>query len=235
MPARRNLEADVRAALAWLERRGSRRNRDGMARYGIVAPKAFGVSMAKMETLATRLHPDHDLALALWRTGWHEARMLATLVDDPALVTRRQMDEWCRDFNNWAVCDTACFKLFDRSPFAWTRIAPWARRRAEFEKRAAFALIASLALHDKRAPDTKFLALLPLIVQASGDERNFVKKGVNWALRAIGHRNPRLHQAAARTAARLAASKDSTPRWIGKDALRDLARHAARRRDSDAR
>jgi 3-methyladenine DNA glycosylase AlkD len=219
----------VRDTLAWLERRGSKKNRDGMARYAIVAPKAFGVSMATMEPLAKRLRPDHDLAVGLWATEWHEARMLASLIDDPARVTSGQMARWCRDFNNWAVCDTACFKLFDRSPLAWGRIRPWARRRAEFEKRAAFALVASLALHDKAASDAKFLALLPLIVRASDDDRNFVKKGVNWALRAIGHRNARLHKAATDVAARLAASADSTPRWIGKDALRDLARYAARK------
>jgi 3-methyladenine DNA glycosylase AlkD len=224
MPARRRLDADVRATLAWLKRRGSARNRDGMSRYGIVAPKAFGVSMARMEALAKRLRPDHDLALALWRTQWHEARMLATLIDDPARVTSAQMEEWCRGFNNWAVCDTACFKLFDRSPLAWKKVAPWARRRAEFEKRAGFALIASLALHDKTSPDAPFLAWLPIIERASADERNFVKKGVSWALRGIGHRSSRLHRAATTLAKRLASSPQSTPRWIGKDALRDLGR-----------
>jgi 3-methyladenine DNA glycosylase AlkD len=224
-----SVAARVRETLAWLERRGSKRNRDGMARFGIVTSKAFGVSMAAMAPLAKRLRPDHELAMALWATGWHDARMLATMIDDPAEVTSAQMERWCRDFDTWAVCDTACFKLFDRSPLAWKKVRPWSRRRAEYEKRAAFALIASLALHDKQAEDAKFLALLPVIDGASHDERNFVKKGVNWALRAIGHRNARLHRAATAAATRLAASADSTPRWIGKDALRDLARHAARK------
>jgi 3-methyladenine DNA glycosylase AlkD len=220
----------LRETRAWLERRGTKRNRAGMARFGIVTAKAFGVSMATMEPLARRLRPDHELALALWKSGWHDARMLATMIDDAALVTPAQMEQWCRDFDTWAVCDTACFKLFDRSPLAWTRIRSWSGRRGEYQKRAAFALIASLASHDKQAADAKFLDLLPLIEKASGDERNFVKKGVNWALRAIGHRNPALHQAATMVAARLAASKDPTLRWIGKDALRDLERYARRKR-----
>src|SRR5215831_8707865 len=148
-------DSRVRDTLAWLERRGSKKNRDGMARYAIVAPKAFGVSMATMEPLAKRLRPDHDLAVGLWATEWHEARMLASLIDDPARVTSGQMERWCRDFNNWAVCDTTCLKLFDRSPLAWGKIRPWARRRAEFEKRAAFALVASLALHDRAAVDAR--------------------------------------------------------------------------------
>jgi 3-methyladenine DNA glycosylase AlkD len=227
--ARRDLAADVRTTLAWLERRGTKRNRDGMARFAIVTPNAFGVSMATMEPLARRLRPDHDLAVALWKTGWHDARMLATMIDDPALVTSDQMERWCRDFDTWAVCDTACFKLFDRTALAWKKIRPWSRRRAEYEKRAAFALMASLALHDKKAPDEKFLVLLPIIQGAAGDERNFVKKGVSWALRAIGHRNVRLHGAASAVARRLAASPDSAARWVGKDASRDLARYARRK------
>jgi 3-methyladenine DNA glycosylase AlkD len=230
MPGRRETSQKVKETLAWLERRGSRRNREGMARFGIVTGKAFGVSMGKMEPLARRLRPDHDLAVALWETGWHDARMLATMIDDPARVTASQMERWCGDFDTWAVCDTACFKLFDRSPLAWARIRPWSRRRGEYEKRAAFALIASLALHDKKADDAKFLALLPIIEKAADDERNFVKKGVNWALRAIGHRNQRLHRAATAVATRLASSADPTPRWVGKDALRDLQRESVRRR-----
>jgi 3-methyladenine DNA glycosylase AlkD len=229
MPAAGSVDDRVRTTIAWLKRRGSKRNRDGMARYGIVTPKAFGVSMATMEPLARRLRPDHTLAQALWETGWHDARMLATLIDDPSQVTRNQMERWCRDFDTWAICDTACFRLFDRSPLAWTQVRRWARRRGEYEKRAGFALLASLALHDKAAPDDTFLRLLPLLERAATDDRNFVKKGVNWALRAIGHRNARLHRASMTVAARLAASGAATPRWAGKDALRDLERYAARK------
>jgi 3-methyladenine DNA glycosylase AlkD len=200
-----------------------------MARFGIVTAKAFGVSMAAMEPIAKRLRPDHELALALWESGWHDARMLATMIDDPAQVTSAQMERWCRDFDTWAVCDTACFTLFDRSPLAWTKVRVWSRRRREYEKRAAFALMASLTVHHKEAPDATFLPWLPIIARASTDDRNFVKKGVTWALRAIGHRNVRLHRAATVLAKRLAASDDRTARWVGRDALRDLARDAARK------
>lgn len=222
--------ANVRSTLAWLKRRGSRRNREGMMRFGIVTGKAFGVSMATMEPLARRLYPDHDLAQGLWKSGWHDARMLATMIDDPACVTSDQMERWCRDFDTWAVCDTACFKLFDRSPLAWGKVGPWSRRRGEYQKRAAFALLASLALHDKSAPDAAFLRVLPLVETAASDERNFVKKGVSWALRAIGHRNVRLHREATAAATRLAGSSDPAARWVGKDALRDLGKYAARKK-----
>ena len=214
----------VTEVLAWLERRGTKRNRDGMARYGIVADKVFGVSMGTMQQLARRLGRDHDLALALWDTGWQEARILTAYVDDPARVTPAQMDRWARDFDNWAICDTLCFALFDRAPHAWGRVAPWSRRRAEFVKRAAFALLAGLALHDKRAPDQAFLRSLTLIERAARDDRNFVKKGVSWALRSIGHRNRLLHKAAIDLAQSLSGSPDTAARWVGRDALRDLTR-----------
>jgi 3-methyladenine DNA glycosylase AlkD len=229
-PVHTDVAAEVDRALAWLERRGSKRNRDGMARYGIVARKAFGVSMATMQTLARQLGRDHALARALWRTGWYEARMLVSFVGDPARLTAAEMDRWCRDFDNWAVCDTLCFHLFDKSPFAWAKVGAWARRSAEFEKRAAFALLAALALHDTTAPDSRFLTAMRLIPGAATDERNFVKKGVSWALRAIGHRNLPLLTAASDLAATLARSDDATARWVGKDALRDLTRPAIRQR-----
>jgi 3-methyladenine DNA glycosylase AlkD len=226
----RDIAADVAMALAWLERRGSKKNRDGMARYGIVATKAFGVSMATMQTLAKRLGRDHALALALWETGWYEARILTAFVGEPSRLTATEMDRWCRDFDNWAICDTLCFHLFDKSPHAWGKVGQWARRRAEFEKRAAFTLLAALALHDKAAPEARFRTSLRLIVAAATDERNFVKKGVSWALRAIGHRSLPLHGAASDLAATLARSDDPTARWVGKDVLRDLQRPAIRQR-----
>lgn len=140
----------VPEVLEWLERRGTKRNRDGMARYGIVAPKVFGVSMATMKALTGRLGRDHELALALWDTGWYEARILTAFVDEPARVTPAQMNRWARDFDNWAVCDTLCLHLFDKTPHAWKKIAQWSERRGEFVKRAAFALLASVALHDRK-------------------------------------------------------------------------------------
>lgn len=225
-PTSKPVNAQVKEILAWLERRGTKKNRDGMARFAIVAPKAFGVSMATMKALVKATERNHELALALWDTGWHEARLLAALLDEPDRVTPAQMDAWARGFNNWADCDTACFSLFDRTPHAFKKIEQWARRREEFVKRGAFALLASVALHDKKAPDAPFLKGLALVEVAASDDRNFVKKGVNWALRAIGERNARLNAAAAALAEKLAASEVASVRWIGKDALRQLKRPA---------
>jgi 3-methyladenine DNA glycosylase AlkD len=225
------LSAQVRQALAWLEKRGSRKRREEMGpRYGVHTEKAFGVSVADMRRLAKSLGKDHELAAALWATGWYEARMLATFVDVPELVTPAQMDRWCRDFDNWGICDTACFHLFDRTPHAFRRVAPWSRSREEFVRRAAFALLACLALHDKTAPNEAFARCLPLIEAAARDERNFVKKGVSWALRAIGERNPELHAPSLTLARRLAASSEPAAVWVGKDALRQLTRPAVARR-----
>ena len=214
----------VREALAWLKRKGTKRNVQGMARYGIVARRAFGVSMGTMLTLKKRLGKDHALSLALWQTGWYEARLLAALVGDPTPVTRGQMNAWARSFENWADCDTVCFHLFDRTPLAWEMSRQWVKAPSEFVKRGGFALMASLALHDKTAPDQRFRPMLPLIERGARDERNFVKKGVSWALRGIGRRSRTLKAAAVAVAKRLARSEEAAPRWVGKDALRDLVR-----------
>jgi 3-methyladenine DNA glycosylase AlkD len=220
----------VREVLSELEGLGVKKLRDAMKdRYGILAKKAWGVPMNAVQRLAKRLGRDHDLALALWETGWFEARILCAFVDDPALVTPAQMDRWAASFENWGECDTICFALFDRSPHAWKKVAPWSRRREEYVKRAAFALIASLALHDKRADDAKFARCLPLIERAATDERNFVKKGVSWALRVVGRRNAALNAAAIETSRRLAASEDPTARWIGRTALKELTGAVVRR------
>ena len=208
--------------LAWLKQRGSRRNIEGMARYGIVAKHVYGVSMGTMLPLAKRLGRDHELATALWESGWYEARLLAAMVGDPAKVTRRQMNAWAASFENWADCDTVCFKLWDRSPLAWEKARHWAVSPREFVKRGGFALMASLALHDKTSPDRRFKAFLPLIEKGSRDERNFVKKGVSWALRSIGRRSVPLNAAAVALARRMAQSEVAPTRWVGKDALREL-------------
>lgn len=194
-----------------------------MARYGIVARKAFGVSMGTMQTLQKRIGTDHDLAVELWQSGWHEARLLAAMVGDPARVTRREMNAWAADFESWADCDTVCFKLWDRTPLAWEKARQWAVSPRELVKRAGFALMACLALHDKTAPDRPFLAFLPLIEKGARDERNFVKKGVSWALRSIGRRNRTLNTAALAVARRLSRSEDAAARWVGRDAARELA------------
>jgi 3-methyladenine DNA glycosylase AlkD len=211
-------------ALAQLKRKGTKAGVAGMARFAIVARKAYGVSVADVRAIAKKIGRDHDLAARLWKSGWYEARLLAVFVEDPALVTSRQMDAWVRDFENWADCDAACFHLFDKTPLAWKKIEQWSTRKEEFEKRAAFALLASVALHDKQTPDAPFLRALPLIQRGATDERNFVKKGVSWALRGIGHRNARLRSAEINTAVKLAASKDPASRWIGRDTIRDLSR-----------
>lgn len=223
-PTNATLDDRVRDALAALERMGTPRYRDGLARYGITVKKAFGVSMGDIQKLAKQLGRDHALAAALWKTEWYEARLLTAYVDEPARVTPAQMDRWCREFDNWAVCDTLCFALFDRTPHAYAKVAQWSTREEEFVKRAAFALLASLAGHDKTAGNEPFLDGLRLIERAATDNRNFVKKGVNWALRRIGTRNATLKAAAVKTATRLAASKDAAARWVGKDALRELTR-----------
>ena len=221
--------ARLREALDLLERAGDRRTREGYARYGIVAPKSLGVPMAKIQSIAKRLGTDHALALALWETGWYEARLLCAFVADPQLLTAAQMERWTKDFDNWGVCDTLCFKLFDQTPHAWAMVNKWSTRRDEYQKRAAFALMASLALHDKSAPDAPFIKGLALIDKAASDERNFVWKGVNWALRGIGKRNPVLKKASITLAAKLAASDIQAERWVGKDALRDLTKPAKAR------
>lgn len=198
-------------------------------RYGIVTDKAIGVAMNRMQAVAKPLAPDHDLAAALWDTGWYEARMVACMIDDPKRVTPQQMEAWRTGFDNWGIVDTVCFKLFDQVPFAHAKIADWADLNDEFGRRAAYALLACAALHGNGS-DGDFLAGLALIERDATDGRNFVKKGVNWALRAIGgKKSPALRAAARALAERLAASSDKTARWNGKDALRAFAKADARR------
>jgi 3-methyladenine DNA glycosylase AlkD len=218
--------ADVAALLGELERNGSSKVlADMSARYGIVTKdRAWGTSMAHIKRIAKKVGRDHALAEALWKTGVYEARMLAALVDEPERVTPAQMNRWAKDFDNWAIVDTLCFQLFDRTPHAFAQIASWSGSKDEFIKRAAFALLASVALHGHGA-DEDFVRALALIERASGDERNFVKKGVSWALRAIGRKqSPKLRAEARALAQRLAKSDDPAARWTGKDALRDFAK-----------
>ena len=234
------LDEEVASAITWLKRHSTKRTLDGMARYAIPSDKALGVSVADIRVLAKRLGRNHDLAAALWDTGVYEARMLTSFVDEPARVTPTQMDRWCRDFDNWAICDTLCFHLFDRTPHAWQKVAQWCGRREEFVKRAAFALLWGLTAHDKQAGDERFIQALRLIERAASDDRNFVKKAVNMALRAIGKRNLALNAAAVAVARRLADSHEAAARWVGKDALGELTtpgvirRLATRRRAANA-
>ena len=228
--ARGPLRAEVQAALSALEEMSTERDRQNLVRFGINAGKAFGVSMANVQKLAKRIGRSHELADALWETGWYEARMLTAFVDDPALVTAAQMDRWCREFDNWGICDTLCFCLFDRTPHAWDKVEEWSDDPDEFVKRAAFALLASLAGHDKKAGDARFVACLTLIERAATDERNFVKKGVSWALRRIGWRSAGLNARALAVARRLSASQQAAARWVGRDALEELTSDRVTRR-----
>lgn len=212
----------VEEALAWLHDQSSTKVRDGLARFGIPTDKAVGVPVGPIRTFAKIIGRDQRLAEALWDTDVYEARLLAAFVGDPELISPAGMDRWCEDFDNWAVCDTACFHLFDKTPHAFKKVTSWAKKKGEFQKRAAFALLASIALHDKKAPNEPFLNSLPFIEAASTDDRNFVKKAVSWALRGIGNRNQTLHAASLALAEKLAESSDRTARWIGKDALREL-------------
>ena len=217
-----SLETRVQSALEWLKAHSSKATRDGMARYAIPSDHAYGVSVKDIKALGKTLGRDQALAAALWATGVYEARMLASFVGDPEKLTPAQMDRWCRDFDNWAFCDAMSFNLFDRSPHAWAKVDEWSSRKAEFEKRTAFALLWSLSVHDKRAADEAFVHGLTLIEREAEDERNFVKKAVNMALRAVGKRNRALNAAATAVARRLAESKNAAARWVGKDALREL-------------
>ena len=219
--------APVTEVVAWLKKAGSQKARDGMARYGLPSDHAVGISIGALKKKAKELGRDHDLAIALWKTGIYEARLLAAFVGDPARVTPAEMDRWCKDFDNWGVVDTVCFAFWDRTPHAFAKVRAWATRKPEFEKRAAFALLACLALHDKTTKDDgPYLASLKLIERAASDERNFVKKGVSWALRLIGRRSRGLHAASMALSKKLAASDDATERWLGKEALRDLGKPA---------
>lgn len=227
----RPTRSDVQAVLAELERHGSRRVREDMSRrFGIHTDKAWGVMMRDMQKVARSIGKDHRLAQQLWRTGWYEARMVATMIADPLQVTPREMDAWCRDFDNWAICDTACFKLWDQVPHAWDKVAVWAKSDQEFIKRAAFALLACLSLHRNDADPRALKKFLPLVRKAASDERNFVKKGVSWALRGMANTDTEIREDVTALAEGLAGSRNSAERWVGKDVLRDIQRPVVSRR-----
>jgi 3-methyladenine DNA glycosylase AlkD len=196
---------------------------DGMARFGIRTDRALGgVGLPRMRALAKRVGRRHDLALGLWETGIHEARLVATMVDDPTSVTEDQMEAWVADLDSWDLCDGLCGNLFDRTPYAYAKAVEWSARQEEFVKRAGFAMMAELAVHDKTAPDESFAALLPVIEREAPDRRNFVRKAVNWALREIGKRNLALNEAAVATARRILQQGPRAARWVASDALREL-------------
>ena len=220
MAAKKAAGGSLETALDALKERATQTTLDGMARYAIPSERAWGVAMRDLQAVAKSLGKNHALAAELWASRWYEARLLACYVDDPAAVTAKQMDDWCQDFDNWAIVDTVCFALFKRSPHAWPKVEAWASRTDEFQRRGAFALIWALAGGD--GDDKPFLRGLELIEQAATDERNFVKKSVNMALRATGRRSLSLHKAAVAVAKRLAVLDNPAAWWIGKDAQKGL-------------
>jgi len=202
----------------------------GMARYGMTAEQRLGVAVPDMRQLAKELGKDHRLALELWATGIQEARIVAAMVAEPAELTEEQMEAWVKDINSWDVCDQVCMNLFEKTPLAWQKIADWSQREEEFVKRTAFALLACLAWHDKAAADEQFRQLFPVLKRGATDERNFVKKAVNWALRNIGKRNVALNQAAIEVAKEIQQMASPAARWIAADALKELESPAVQAR-----
>jgi 3-methyladenine DNA glycosylase AlkD len=204
---------------------------EGLARYGSRPQNALGgISAPALHRLAKEVGRDHALAGELWATGLHEARLLACMVDDPKLVSEDQMERWVKDFDAWDICDTCCGYIFDKTALNYPKAIEWSERGEEYVKRAAFALMAYLAVHDKKAPNEKFLQFLPLIKREAGDSRNFVKKAVNWALRSIGKRNIALNEAAVAAAREIHESKSGSARWVASDAIRELTGEAVQRK-----
>jgi 3-methyladenine DNA glycosylase AlkD len=226
------MSADERArdVVRTLERMGDRSRLEGMARFGIDTGRAVGVTVTELRRFARDLGHNHELAAALWASGVHEARLLASLVDEPAKVSEAQMEAWVADLDSWDVCDGVCGNLFDRTPFALDKAVEWSSREPEFEKRAAFALMASAAVHRKDLPDAAFASLLPVIRAQTTDERNYVKKAVSWALRQIGKRSSGLNSRAVRTAEQIERIDSRAARWVARDALRELRSDAVQAR-----
>ncbi len=194
----------------------------GMARYGITPKNNLGISIYKLRPIAKEIGKDHELALKLWDSGIHDARLLACFIEDPTKVTGEQMDSWAKDFDSWDVCDQACTSLFDSTPLSWIKVVEWAERDEEFVKRGAFSLIAGLAVHDKKASDKKFERFFPLIKKHSIDDRNYVKKAINWALRNIGKRNLDLNNQMIKLSEEILKIDSKSAKWIARDALREL-------------
>ena len=213
---------NARELLDTLRTHANPANVAGMARYGINPKDTLGVTIPVLRALAKKAGRDHALAEELWQSGVHEARILASLVDEPQRATRSQMDRWARDLDSWDVCDQVCSNLFRYTPFAFAKAAQWAGARPEFVRRAGFSLMAGLAVSAKDAADSQFEAFFPLIAAAATDDRNMVKKAVNWALRQIGKRNPRLRKLAIAQAEEIRKSDSKPARWIAADALREL-------------
>lgn len=202
----------------------------GMARFGINPENTYGVSIPDLRKIAREAGKDHALAQQLWSSVIHEARILAGMIDVPEMVTDMQMESWVKDFDSWDVCDQCCSNLFDKTKFAYQKATEWSERKEEFVKRAGFVLMATLAVHDKKAADKEFLKFLPIIKDESIDDRNFVKKAVNWALRQIGKRNLNLNKMAIKTAGEIQQIDSKSAMWIAADAIRELTDEAVQNR-----
>lgn len=213
---------DYDQLIARLKAMENHTNVEGMARFGINSKNTLGISVVTLRKIAREVGKDHALALKLWSSGIHEARILACLIADPKKVTPALMNRWVKNFDSWDVCDQCCMNLFDRTPYAYEKAKEWSVRKEEFVRRAAFALMACLAVHDKEASNRDFQRFFPLIKSSATDSRNYVKKAVNWALRQIGKRNAFLHREALRTAAEIAKIDSASARWIAADAIREL-------------
>jgi 3-methyladenine DNA glycosylase AlkD len=224
------MSPELKRVLAQLKKAGSQANRAGMARFGIATEKAFGVKHPILKKIARQLGRDNTLAQELWESGYHEARLIAPLVADPKTFTKAQANAWVKDIDSWDICDGFTGSLIDRTPYAYELAPVWARRKAEFVRRAGFTLMAWLPVHDKKAPDAKFDVFFDLILEYADDERNFVKKAVNWALRQLGKRNLALNRKAIATARAVARIDSRAARWIAKDALKELESEAVQRR-----
>ena len=216
--------------LAHLEKKGSEKNREGMARFGINVERAHGVPVPELRRLARNIGPHHELAGELWRSGVHEARILAAFIDDYKLVTERQMEDWVKGFDSWDVCDQVCGNLFDKTDFAHRKAIEWSFRKEEYVKSAGYVLMACLAVHDKRAGKAAFEKFFPHIVRGATDERNFVKKAVNWALRQIGKRSMALNREAIEVARAIAQIDSHAAKWVASNALRELEGGAVQKR-----
>jgi 3-methyladenine DNA glycosylase AlkD len=217
---------DARAVVRELRAKRDAAAVEGMRRFGIVGKEVLGVSVPELRALAKKAGRSHELALELWDTGIHEARIVAALVDEPERVTSEQMDEWAGEFDSWDVCDACCGNLFDRTGFAYAKAMKWSKAEAQFVKRAGFSMMAELAVHDKSAEDAKFIRFFPAIKAGSIDDRNFVKKAVNWALRQIGKRNAKLNKKAVAVAEEIRKMDSKSAKWIASDAIRELLNRA---------
>ena len=213
-----------------LKRHSNPRNVEGMARFGINPKKTLGVPIPVLRKMAKKIGQDHSLAKQLWGSEIHEARILAGMIDDPSQVTEKQMWKWAGDFDSWDVCDQVCMNLFEKLPFAYESVAGLARDEREFVRRTGFSLMACLSWHDKDSPDSKFTRFFPIIRKHSTDERNFVKKAVNWALRNIGKKNQSLNKKAIKVAEEILKMDSKSARWIAADALRELKDAAVQKR-----